>query len=214
MRRIGLKWTQLPLVAIGVAMALVLALGANQAQPQAPNPGVVQRNSDDFAAQREELMKRWGTDKLVHPANVEKLAEGIFAKPLEEQMITDLEKLAGGANRAANFIGFIQEEYSKYYRENYRYDFVQKEVAPFHDKYVEISNKLKAFRNRAYFNLGQKNRDAGNEIRAFFYFRDAFRLSAFTQESGDHKGLRYKAEIEMKKLLGLGDIGTYTYWQK
>ncbi len=72
---------------------------------------------------------------------------------------------------------------------------------------------MKSYRNRAYFNVGKKAADRGDEITAFFYYRDAFRLSPFDEETGDHKGIRYYAEIQMKKLLGIEDVSTFLYWK-
>jgi len=169
--------------------------------------------AEDIEAARSEMLKRWGIDGLVKPSDVEGTARTLLGRPLAEQPEDQLQDLAKRANAAANFVGFILEEYVNYYRENYRYDFVQTKVAPFHDAYVELSNRLKSYRNQAYFNLGKKAADRGDEMTAFFLFRDVYRLSTFTEDEGDHKGMRYQAEIEMKKLLGLEDMGTFTYWE-
>jgi hypothetical protein len=61
--------------------------------------------------------------------------------------------------------------------------------------------------------LGLKHKKAGNEVQAFFYFRDALRLSSFTEPEGDHKGIRYQAENQMKELLGVKDVKTFVYWK-
>ena len=170
-------------------------------------------SSEDIEATRSEMLKRWGVDGLVKPGDVEANAKTILSRPLAQQVDDELRELAKQANAAANFVGFILEEYKKYYRDNYRYDFVQSKVAPFHDAYVELSNRLKSYRNQAYFNLGKKAAQRGDEMTAFFLFRDAYRLSTFTEGQGDHKGMRYLAEVEMKKLLGMEHIGTFIYWQ-
>lgn len=162
-------------------------------------------SSEDIEATRSEMLKRWGVDGLVKPSDVEAKAKTTLSRPLAEQVDDELRELAKQANAAANFVGFILEEYQEYYRDNYRYDFVQKKVAPFHDAYVGLSNRLKSYRNQAYFNLGKK--------AAFLLFRDAYRLSSFTKDQGDHKGMRYQAEVEMKKLLGMEHIGTFIYWK-
>ena len=169
--------------------------------------------NEDIEAARSELLKRWGVDGLIKPNDVEGKAKALLERPLAEQPDEQLRVLAKQANAAANYVGFILEEYESYYRENYRYDFVQEKVAPFHDAYVKLSNRLKSYRNQAYFNLGKKAADRGDEMTAFFMFRDAYRLSTFTESDGDHKGLRYQAEIEMKKILGLEGLGTFTYWK-
>jgi hypothetical protein len=62
--------------------------------------------------------------------------------------------------------------------------------------------------------LAKRTAERGDEVTAFFLFRDAYRLSSFTEDEGDHKGIRYLAEIEMKKLLGLQDIDTFIYWKE
>jgi hypothetical protein len=169
--------------------------------------------SEDIEAARSEMLKRWGVDGLVKPKDVEVKATALLARPLVEQPDDQLTVLAQQANAAANYVGYILDEYEDYYSANYRYDFVQAKVAPSHDAYVQLSNRLKAFRNQAYFNLGKKAAERGDETTAFFMFRDAFRLSSFTEEAGDHKGMRYQAENEMKRLLGLEGMESFTYWK-
>jgi len=169
--------------------------------------------SENIEAARSEMLKRLGVDGLVKPADVEAKAKVLLGRPLAEQPNDELRDLAKQANAAANFVGVILEEYRQYYRDTYEYDFVRKKVTPFHDAYAALSNRLKSYRNQAYFNLGKKAAERGEEITAFFYFRDAFRLSAFADDHGDHKGMRYKAELEMKRLLGLGGMGTFVYWR-
>ena len=173
----------------------------------------IESDNSDIDSERVEMLQRWNLDRIPKPKDVESYAIDLLDLPLEAQRSDDLQELASKANEAANFVGFILEEYREYHRENYRYEFVQKKVAPYHDRYVSLSNRLKNIRNQAYFNLGKKAAQRGDELEAFFYFRDAFRLSTFTHADGDHKGMRYMAEIEMKKLLGLEDIGTFLYWQ-
>jgi hypothetical protein len=170
-------------------------------------------SSEDIEAGRKLMLSRWGIDGLVQPNEVEVKAKEILGKPLAEQSEKSLQEVAKQANSAANFVGFILEEYQDYHRENYRYEFVQTKVTPFHDGYVAVSNRLKGYRNQAYYNLGKKAAERGDKVTAFFYFRDAFRLSQFTKSEGDHKGMRYLAELELKKLLGIESIGTYLYWQ-
>ena len=169
--------------------------------------------AEDIEATRSEMLKRWGVDGLGKPSDVEARAKAILEKPLTEQTDAELRELAAQANAAANFVGFILEEYEEYYRENYRFDFVQEKIAPYHDAYVNLSNRLKGYRNQAYYNMGKKALERGDEIAAFFLFRDAYRLSSFTEERGDHKGMRYLAEIEMKTILGIEPMGTFIYWK-
>ena len=163
--------------------------------------------------EREELLAKWGAEGLPQPRETDAEAEALLALPPDQQSAEELIRIADEANRAANFVGFIFEEYAAYYRDNYRYEFIQKKVAPFHDEYVELSNRLKRHRNQAFLNLGLKKKQDGEPMAAFFYFRDAFRLSPFTQAEGDHTGIRYLAEMEMKELLGIEDVGTFVYWK-
>jgi len=170
-------------------------------------------DADDFEKIRTEQIKKYGGTDIPKPQEVTKKAEVFLAKPISEQSIKELKAIAENSNKAANYIGFIFDEYATYYRDNYKYDFVQEKIAPFHDKFLLLSNKLKSQRNQAYLNLGKKIAASGNNIEAFFYFKDAFRLASFTDDSGDHKGIRYQAEQEMKKLMGLESIESFVYWQ-
>lgn len=183
-----------------IMLHLPLLATAQDAQPK-----------EDIDAARAEMLKRWEVG-LIKPSTVETEAL-ILSRPLTEQSDEELRELAKQANAAANFVDFILDEYQEYYRDNYRYEFVQKAVTPFHDAYVKLSNRLKSYRNQAYFNLGKKAAARGDEMTAFLLFRDAYRLSSFTEAEGDHKGMRYLAEIEMKKLLGIDHLGTFIYWK-
>ena len=200
--RSGVLW---PGVSIGV-WAMLLLVCAIQVQAQ-------ETVDVDVESARAELLNRWESDGLVKPGDVDAMANAILDRPLAEQTEKDLEALAKRANAAANFVDFILDEYQDYYSDNYRYDFVQEKVAPFHDAYVELSNRLKSYRNEAYFSLGLKAAQRGDEFEAFFYFRDAYRLSSFTEGAATQEGMRYKAEIEMKNLLGIEELGTFVYWQ-
>jgi hypothetical protein len=186
---------------------LLLPLGLLQEPSQEAAP------PEDIETARVELQKRWGVEGLVKPKEVLRLSSELLAKNLEDQSEEELRALAKQANAAANYVGFILEEYASYHRENYRYEFVQKKVAPYHDAYVSLTNRLRDSRNKCYFNLGKKAASRGDEIVAFFLFRDALRLSSFDEPEGDHKGIRYLAEIEMKKLLEIEGIGTFLYWE-
>jgi len=190
--------------AVFFALFLVPAAGAQDA-PKA--------QAEDIEKARSEMLSRWGAGGLVKPGDTEAKAKEILGRPLAEQSEAELKKLAEQANIVANYVGFIFDEYRQYYGDNYRYDFVQTKVAPFHDAYLKLANRFKDYRNRAYFNLGKKAVERGDEVGAFFFFRDAYRLSTFTEEAGDHKGMRYLAEVEMKKLLGIDSINTFVYWK-
>lgn len=168
---------------------------------------------EDVEKMRAEQIKKWGDTNIPKPKEVAKKAKGVLEKPFEQQTVSDLKSIAKESNKAANYVGFILQEYSEYYRDNYKYDFVQKKVAPYHDSYVSLANELRDYRNKAYYNLGKKLASSGNEVEAFFYYRDAYRLSGFTDDEGDHKGIRYLAEQEMKSLMGLNDLESFVYWK-
>jgi hypothetical protein len=170
-------------------------------------------SEETIEAERKEMMRKWGAEALPRPAAIAEKAKALFAKPLDKQGLDELSDIANEANTVANLIGFILEAYKDYRHDSYRYDFVLEKLNPFHDDYVRRTNEFKGYRNRAYFNLGLKHRDAGSPAMAFFYFRDAFRLSTFTESEGDHKGMRFQAEIEMKKILGIEDMGTFVHWE-
>lgn len=162
---------------------------------------------------RETQIKRWDVTGIVTPKSVTEEAEKLFSLPIQDQPVGDLEQLAKKANAAANYVGLILDEYREYSRENYRYEFIQRAVAPYHDSYVKISNKMKDFRNQAYFNLGKKYARKGELLAALFYFRDAYRLSIFDDDQ-KRQGMRYKAEQEMKKLLDIeNEASSFVYWQ-
>ena len=170
-------------------------------------------NDTDFKALRDEQIKRLGMNEMPNVKEIMLEADSFMNLSLEEQSIKSLEKIAKETNKAANMVDFIYKEYESYYSDNYKYDFVQKKVAPFLSSYLKLKNDLIRHRNQAYYNLGVKYQTAGNDITAFFYYNDAFRLSAFDEDKGDHKGLRYKSEIKMKELLGLESVETFIYWK-
>lgn len=175
--------------------------------------GTLVADVEDVEKLRAEQIKKWGDTSIPKPNEIALKAKAVLDKPIENQSISELKAIAEQSNKAANYVGFILDDYATYYRDNYRYDFVQEKVAPFHDAYVRLSNELKDYRNQSYFNIGRKLAASNNEIEAFFYFRDAYRLSSFTDDKGDHKGMRYLAEQEMKKLMGLSDTGSFVYWK-
>lgn len=110
----------------------------------------------NLGAKREEALKAFQATTNPNFARIEKLAGSLFSKPLTQQSEKDLQLLASQANKAANLISVIQDEYDSSYRSNYRYDFIQEKVAGPRDSYVHLGNKFKSFRNRDYFNLGKK----------------------------------------------------------
>ena len=193
--------------------AIVVLLAAILVVVSSPTPAPAQdTKAEGIEAARSEMLKRWGVDGLVKPNDVEVTAKTLLSRPLAEQPEDQLRELAKQANAAANLVGFIHEKYESFYRKYFKLAFVREKVDPILTTYVVLINRLKSYRNQAYFNLGKKAADRGDEMTAFFMFRDAYRLSSFTRgKEGDKKGMRSRAEIEMKKLLGLEDIGTYIY---
>ena len=145
---------------------------------------------------------------------VRAIATRLFALPVEQQDAEQLKALATEANRTANLVDYIYDEYDDYYRDNYKYEFVQKKVIETASEYGEVFNVFVNIRNQAYFNLGLLSRNAGRTMEAFLYFKDAFRLSSFDcgQNTPATSCMRWKAEQELQKLLGLSHIKAYVTW--
>ena len=76
-------------------------------------------------------------------------------------------------------------------------------------------NEFLGIRNQTYFNLGMKGKEAGNNIESLIWFRDAYRLSDFEcgNRQAREKCMRWKAEKELQKLLGLSSIKAYVTWK-
>ena len=165
------------------------------------------QDSQDFDDQREKEVKKWSKSGLGDVNQVLENAIEILAK--DNPSINELKEVASQANAAANYIGYLQEEYADYYREESRYDFITEKVAPAHDAYVVKANALKNARNKCYLRIGKILKDQGKATEAFFYLRDAYRLSIFDTRD---EGIRYQAEQEMKELLGLEEIESYITW--
>lgn len=158
--------------------------------------------------ERESLISLWSSQGLTNVSTL--VQEGNVVLEDKNTSVEQLKTIAEKTNKAANLVGYIQEEYADYYRENSRYDFVQKKVAPAHDAYVRLGNSLKEIRNKAYLELGKRIEETGDLGTAFFYYRDAYRLAEFDDNSKE--GVRYRAEQEMKRLLGINDIESYVTW--
>lgn len=167
---------------------------------------------DDKRAQD---LKKFESLDIPEPKVIEEFAKAVFSKPISQQPVNDLKTIAKQANQYANLVGRILSEYASYYRDNYRYEFVQKKVVGAHDSYVKEGNKFKRLRDQAYFNLGLKMKSENNKLQAFFYFNDAFRLSEFDCGKGVEKTscMRWKAEQEMQKILSISHIKSYVTWQ-
>ena len=74
-------------------------------------------------------------------------------------------------------------------------------------------NEFLEIRNQAYFNLGLLAKNENKTMEAFLYFKDAYRLSLFDCRGTSEKYcIRWKAEQELQKLLGLMEIKAYVTW--
>lgn len=179
--------------------------------------GVMAQDTEDLLAveeNRQKTLENFDITEMPDLDRIRSAASNLFALPIEQQNVEDLTNLSIEANRAANLIGYISEEYNDEYRENYRYEFIQEKLAKPYDGYIKISNEFIAIRNQVYFNLGIKFRNLGETVKSFLYFNDAFRLSRF--DCGAKKPddcMRWKAEQEMKELLGMEQINSYVSWQ-
>lgn len=149
---------------------------------------------------------------------IRSVASEIFSLPVARQDVDDLENLAAEANRAANLIDYICDRYDDEYEESYQYDLLGKRIQEkLHVPLFgceEIRNEFLAMRDRSHFNLGVIYRDRGETMKSFLYFKDAFTLSAFHCVSSRPTDdcVRWEAEREMKKLLGIEDMESYTRW--
>lgn len=164
---------------------------------------------EDVDSLRTKEVEQWSKSGFGDVNVIMKNATAILAD--ENATISQLKDAAKSSNAAANFIGNITDVYDDYKRENYKYDFVLEKVNPSRDAYVAKSNALKVLRNQCYFRIGLELKGDGKNLEAFLYFKDAFRLSPMVENGKE--GLRYKAEQEMKKLLGLQEIESFVTWQ-
>jgi len=165
--------------------------------------------------QRSQAIKDMAAIDIPDPKKIEMSASQLFALPLDQQSEEELKTISRLANSYANFIGYIEKEYRSHQSENYRYDFITKELSPILDKYVTISNRFKNIRDMSNYNLGEKASARGDNISAFFYYNDVYRLGGFEcAPKAIDTCLRRKAEIQMQKLLQITGIAPYTTWQK
>ena len=170
-----------------------------------------EEQADEMDTARQELLDKLSESGL---GNVRVIVdEGKIVIEDANATIEQLKETARKTNAASNYVDFILQEYKDYYSENYRYDFVQKAVAPSHDAYVRVSNDLRSIRNEAFMRIGSILEEQGRIEEAFFYFRDAYRLSSFDDYTKKDPGTRYLAEQRMKDILGLDDIKSFTSWR-
>ena len=168
----------------------------------------------DIDEQRAATLKKLES-VIPDPVQLREIAKTTFFKPISDQNVDVLKSLAKQSNSYANMVNFIKDEYDDYLRESYSYDFVTKKVSPSLRQYAQIFNEFLDIRNQAYFNLGMKEEEAGNNIEALVWFRDAYRLSEFDcgNRQVREKCMKWKAEQELQNLLGLSSIKAYVTWQ-
>lgn len=168
----------------------------------------------DIDEQRAAALEKLESD-VPNPDRIRGIAQETFSKSISDQDIDVLKSLAKQSNSYANMINFIKDEYDNFRRENYRYDFVLKKIDLSLDQYTRIVNEFLAIRNQAYFNLGMKAKEAGNNVPALLWFRDAFRLSSFDCGKNEAREtcMRWRAEQEIQNLLGISSIRAYVTWQ-
>ena len=172
------------------------------------------QSQNSIEDERAKQLKEMGVN-IPNPENITKQAAEIFSKPVFEQDFKALENLAKDANTFSNLVSRLSDEYDDYLRQNSRYEFVTKEVkaAPARKEYAALDNKFKRMRNQAYLNLGKLSLADGKQMQAFLFFKDAYRLSPFTCHQGKDNCMRYQAEQELKKMLGVSS-DSYVHWEK
>ena len=173
-------------------------------------------NTLSLEQERQAALEEFDVTEVPDLDAVRSFASQLFSQPIEQQNAEQLKKLSKEANRAANLVDYIYDEYDDYYRDNYKYEFVQKLlVAPVRE-YRNVFNEFVDIRNQAYFNLGVLSRNNGKTMEAFLYFKDVFRLSSFDcgSKTETKSCMRWKAEQELQKLLGLTHIEAYVSWQQ
>jgi len=168
-------------------------------------------SEDEMDVARQKLIEKWASVGLTNVDTVIKEGEEIIGS--EKESTAALIDIASKANKSANFVDYILEEYKDFYNDNYKYEFIRDIIAVPHDKYVRISNKLKDIRNKAYLKIAELKEQEGDIGGAFFYYRDAYRLSRFDGYTDNDHGVRYTAEQAMKRLLGIEGIESYKSWQ-
>ena len=168
----------------------------------------------DIDEQRAAMLEKLESD-VPDPDGIRRIAKEVFSKPIPDQDMDVLQSLAKQSNSYANMVNFIKDEYDDFRRESYRYDFILEKLSPSLGQYTRIVNEFLAIRNQAYFNLGLKAKEAGNNVSALVWFRDAFRLSSFDcgKNQARETCMRWKAEREIQGLLGLSSIKSYVSWQ-
>ncbi len=76
--------------------------------------------------ERQATLEEFNVTETPDLETVRSVAAQLFSQPLEQQNVEELKKLSEAANRIANLVKYIYDEYDNYSRENYKYDFLQK----------------------------------------------------------------------------------------
>ena len=82
-------------------------------------------NTLSIEQERQAALEEFNVTELPDLDVVRAAAVQLFAQPLEQQDEEELKKLSREANRVANLIDYIFDEYDDYYRENYG-DYIRK----------------------------------------------------------------------------------------
>ena len=189
------------------ALACLLASFAYQQDPSKPAAAEIARPSDPIESERAKLLESMA-GPFTMPMPPIRAIEA-HKGDLKGVSDADLAFLAVECNRAERLLRMILDEYESYERANSNYDFIVKAVREKKMQMEVVRRLLTENRNSIYFEQAVRLRDAGETMRAFVTFHDAFRLSPF---EGD--GMRLKAEQEMKKLLGIDALPSYVTWEK
>ena len=152
----------------------------------------------DFKDLREKMKKQIGNDELPQLELLLNAEDSLIPSLVKKQDIKELEHLAQTCNLYANIIDTIIDAYkegpAKFNKTGPASDNVFKDNNDFEG--------LLKIRNSCYFNIGLIHKEKGNRKDALLYFYDAFRLSEKNTHNWHKDHTLYKAEIEIKSILG------------
>ena len=137
------------LLQVSTLVANVLVIGLFALVFNALNPFIETADTDaesepktqqEIDVQRDLLISLWASQGL---SNVSKIVEeGDAVLSNSSSTIEQLKKVAEKSNKAANMIGYIEEEYAAYGREVSRYNSGTETVSPACKAYVRLSISL------------------------------------------------------------------------
>lgn len=144
------------------------------------------------------------------PKDVELAAQELFARPLEAQTESELRAITERASRVMSRVGTMIARYGDA-RRSIR---TNAEVLQNFDFHVMELQKLVVsmaeVATQATFNMAEQRLARGHEHEAYELYESVFKAAVFADPDGDHKGLRYKAEKQMKALMGTS-LGAFVY---